>query len=253
MKKGITAAQNINALRWFLYYGVTASWNILYGFPGETNDDYIEQTRLIQKLVFLPPPSTGAVWLERFSPYFREAQETSSFRNVRPHDSYRLIYPGSLDLQRAAYFFEGDLVDPADPEVMNTFLASVEKWKSLWKTDNPPILVYQKVFDGVRVIDKRNPNSDELFFYTDWLADVFLACVDRPVSIANIQAKISKETGRELSLNEVSAGLDRLICRDLVFEESGLYLALPLPLRKGRVGPALRTMQIDSQTVHIDS
>ncbi len=34
MRKGVTAAQNINLLRWAQYYGIEVSWNLLWGFPG---------------------------------------------------------------------------------------------------------------------------------------------------------------------------------------------------------------------------
>ena len=45
MDKGVTPMQNIVCLKWSLYYHVTVSWNILLGFPGETNEDYQRQTR----------------------------------------------------------------------------------------------------------------------------------------------------------------------------------------------------------------
>ena len=31
MRKGVRAAQNINVLRWALYYGIDVSWNVLWG------------------------------------------------------------------------------------------------------------------------------------------------------------------------------------------------------------------------------
>ena len=32
--------QNVFVLKWFRYYGVEVSWNLLYGFPGESVEDY---------------------------------------------------------------------------------------------------------------------------------------------------------------------------------------------------------------------
>ena len=40
MRKGVTALQNIQLLKWCKQYGVTVAWNLLYGFPGETAADY---------------------------------------------------------------------------------------------------------------------------------------------------------------------------------------------------------------------
>src|SRR5207248_1132921 len=39
MRKGITAIQNVNTLRWARYYGIQVNWAILWGFPGETEED----------------------------------------------------------------------------------------------------------------------------------------------------------------------------------------------------------------------
>src|SRR5438309_6041815 len=69
MDKGVTPMQNIICLKWSYYYHVTVLWNILLGFPGETNDDYLRQIDLIPSLFHLhPPEAIGKFWLERFSP-----------------------------------------------------------------------------------------------------------------------------------------------------------------------------------------
>ncbi|MDQ1295393.1 MAG: hypothetical protein QG608_3278 [Actinomycetota bacterium] len=42
----------------------------MHGFPGETDEDYLEQAAVVPHVVHLQPPSgVGQVWLERFSPY----------------------------------------------------------------------------------------------------------------------------------------------------------------------------------------
>ena len=41
------------------------------GFPGETDEDYRQQIKLIKLLLHLPlPECVGNLWLERFSLYF---------------------------------------------------------------------------------------------------------------------------------------------------------------------------------------
>ena len=79
MRKGVRAGQNINLLRWAQYYGITVSWNILWGFPGESEEDYAEQAALLPDLIHLQPPmSAGRIWMERFSPLFTD------------HDAFRM-------------------------------------------------------------------------------------------------------------------------------------------------------------------
>lgn len=76
MDKGVTPMQNIICLKWSVYYPVTVLWNILLGFPGETNEDYQCQLDLIPSLVHLQPPeATGNFWLQRVSPYFTRPHE----------------------------------------------------------------------------------------------------------------------------------------------------------------------------------
>ena len=93
MRKGIRAIQNVNLLRWAQYYDIHVDWNLLWGFPGETEQDYTEQATAIPHLLHLPPPSSAnRIWLERFSPLFTE-HDTFRFRHRTPERSYRYIYP----------------------------------------------------------------------------------------------------------------------------------------------------------------
>src|SRR5262249_18068031 len=117
MRKGIRAVQNVNLLRWSQYYEIRVSWNFLWGFPGETEQDYTEQAAVIPHLIHLQPPaSANRIWLERFSPFF-SGQDTCQFRDKAPEGSYRYVYFDDVDLERVAYFFdylaEGSLPDDA--------------------------------------------------------------------------------------------------------------------------------------------
>src|SRR5205085_6341958 len=98
MRKGVRAAQNVNLLRWARYYDIHVDWNLLWGFPGETEADYSEQEAAIPHLVHLQPPSSAnRVWLERFSPLFTE-RDTFRMRRRAPERSYKYIYPSHADL-----------------------------------------------------------------------------------------------------------------------------------------------------------
>ena len=94
MRKGVTAAQNVNTLRWATYYGVDVSWNVIWGFPGETEGDYAEQVKLVSNLTHLNPPSAAGtrIWLERFSPLFMENRgRVSHLQFRRPEESYAYV------------------------------------------------------------------------------------------------------------------------------------------------------------------
>ncbi|PPJ46401.1 RiPP maturation radical SAM protein 1 [Rhizobium sp. KAs_5_22] len=234
MDKGITGIQNVNSLRWFAYYGVHAFWNLIFGFPGESRRDYEDQRDLIQKLHFLPPPrGIGPIWIERFSPYFRDATEGRHFHGLRPHDSYKYAYPATVDVHRAAYFFEAELIDAVDKSSVSSLTTAVKDWRERWQIEPLPTLVYQKLSNGVRIVDGRSIKIKS-YFYTDLLACAFLFCVDRPRSASNIFDQVTNQIGNSYSASEVGQALSMLVSREFIIQEGDLYLALPLPLRRGR-------------------
>ena len=55
MRKGVTAAQNIQMLRWARELGMSVDWNILVGFPGESPEHYLNQIDLLPSLFHLAP------------------------------------------------------------------------------------------------------------------------------------------------------------------------------------------------------
>jgi len=134
MRKGITALQNVQTLKWLTEFGMTTSWFILYGFPGESLEPYEEMERLLPRLTHLTPPQALApVYIERFSPYQRRPEEFG-IHLTGPSRWYYLAFPGVAEerLSRLAYRF--DFIEPArDPRidqfVEGRLLPLVERWQ----------------------------------------------------------------------------------------------------------------------------
>ena len=59
MRKGVTASQNIQTLKWLTAAGMEVKWNFLYSFPGEDPSAYANLPELIAKLVHLAPPQAS--------------------------------------------------------------------------------------------------------------------------------------------------------------------------------------------------
>jgi ribosomal peptide maturation radical SAM protein 1 len=119
MRKGSTAAMNVQLLKWLQEHDVEPLWNLLVGFAGETDEDFEEMTRLLPSLQHLPPPSFGQglsnlVQIHRFAPY-HDNPETFGLRNVRAAAFYDHLIPSRLLRgDEYGYFFEHDL-DPDAP------------------------------------------------------------------------------------------------------------------------------------------
>jgi ribosomal peptide maturation radical SAM protein 1 len=157
MRKGVTALQNIQLLKWCKQYGVTVAWNLLYGLPGETAADYAAIGRSIEALWHLPPPySVGAVRMDRFSPYFNEA-ESFGLVNVRPMEMYRLLYPLAADrLRNLAYFFDYDQADGGSP---GAFLGDTANKVEQWRQAGDCSLTATRADSPELVITDTRPNA----------------------------------------------------------------------------------------------
>ena len=107
MRKGITGIQNVQLLKWCKELGIRPSWNLIWGFPGESPSDYEAMARLMPQLVHLPPPTAASpLRLDRFSPLFEQAPG-SGITDVAPVPAYRYIYSGlpSEAVHNLAYYF----------------------------------------------------------------------------------------------------------------------------------------------------
>merc|ERR1711966_191930 len=106
MKKGTTAAVNIECLRLCREYGIRPAWTILSGFPGEKEEWYEETNRLLP-LLFHLCPANGIISIryDRFSPYHDRPVDWGL--NLEPYDAYQHVYPAYKDqYSDIAYFFK---------------------------------------------------------------------------------------------------------------------------------------------------
>jgi ribosomal peptide maturation radical SAM protein 1 len=224
MRKGVRAAQNVNVLRWGAHYGIKVNWNIIWGFPGETKEDYAAQAEVIQHLVHLRPPAgAGRVWLERFSPLYTE--ESSGVSARAPELSYRYVYPANVDLDRAAYFFEYQLADALPDSAYAGVRDAVDEWRAAWEGDRPPALTYWSAPGFLQIYDARRPGAEGTYTFEGDLAEIYLACSDRPITASAVRERV----GRQLAVEAVQEAFDEFGERGLMFLDGTLALALALP------------------------
>jgi len=229
MDKGVTPMQNIVCLKWSFYYRVTVSWNILLGFPGETNEDYLRQISLVPSLVHLQPPeATGKFWLERFSPYYTRPNEYG-VRITGPGMAYEYVYDGrQVDLKKIAYDFEYELENwPVDPHVYQELVAAIENWQRLHASADRPFLYYSKALDYVTVYDGRNPKTPTRQRYDGLAALVIELCNESAKSAEQILAGVAGRV--DASVEALTPVLHDLTARRVLYEERGKYFTLAIP------------------------
>ena len=232
MDKGVTPMQNIVCLKWSHYYRVAVSWNILLGFPGETNEDYRRQIDLIPSLFHLQPPeATGKFWLERFSPYYTRPHEYG-VRITGPGMAYEYVYDArQVDLNKIAYDFEYALDDwPVDPHVYQELVDAVEEWQRRARTNDRPFLYYSKAMEYITIYDGRNPQAPTRTRY-DWpAAGIIEVCNEAAKSRDQIRAAL-QASGRAPALSEdrLASALSLLTERRVLHEERDKYFTLAIP------------------------
>jgi ribosomal peptide maturation radical SAM protein 1 len=225
MRKGIRATQNVNLLRWASYYGITTGWNILWGFPGETAQDYEDQAQLLPHLWHLQPPASAArLWIERFSPLY----QTSPTKT--PERSYRYVFPDRVDLRRAAYFFQYELPDALDDNVYQGIRDGVADWIAAWERPKRPALTFRSSPGLVQIYDERHEGAEGTYTFEGALADLYSACSDRPINAAAMRERL----GGRLALPEIHEAFTELHRRGLVFLDESSALALALPAGASR-------------------
>jgi ribosomal peptide maturation radical SAM protein 1 len=230
MDKGVRAAQNVNLLRWARYYGIDVAWSILWGFPGETAEDYTEQAAAASWLTHLQPPQdSGRIWLERFSPMYAEPRRFAVLRR-EPERSYRYVYPERVELDRVAYFFDYE-VDGALPEgTYEPLRRALAAWAGAWRSEPRPTLTYWSAPGYLQIHDGRHPGRGGTYTFEDTIADIYLACADRPASATAVWRGLA--LGQPVGF--VEEVFDEFERRGLLFRDGTLAVALALPAVQGR-------------------
>ena len=249
MKKGTDKLRNIQSLKWFEQFGVRPGWNIIGGFPGETEEDYEEIEDTIPLIFHLTPPSElfQRIHLQRFSPNFDFASEFG-FEDVKPLKLYKYIYDlGDDDLRDIAYYFEYRLpgFERFLPHIRR-INSQIDNWHHKYY-DEHTILKYKVGPGFILIQDSREDNSQTEFTLTGIERELFLLCdkISQFSEIIDMTKKIYPST----TTSDVRTSLQALEKDKLVISEGERYLSLPVAEK-----PVIETTQsIELAEVNGDS
>lgn len=173
MRKGSTAMQNVQLLKWCREHGVRPEWNLLYGFPGESAQDYADSIAMMEAIWFLDPPSGyGPVRLDRFSPYHADPASYGMV-DVQPMAPYAYLYPFARDaLMRIAYYFDYDLAGERPPGA-DRMIERVRRW--MGDPHRGSLIVLDEGEDRL-VIDDRTAGGRRGLRLHGWQARAYDAC-----------------------------------------------------------------------------
>lgn len=228
MRKGTTALRNIQLMKWAREFGITVEWNILYGFPGETPEDYSRMLELLKAIRFLRPPcAAGPIRLDRFSPYHNSPAEFGLI-NVRPMKTYRYLYPFDEEsLKRIAYYFDFDYEADRDP---TGYAAEVVAFVNEWRS-NPQVGTVSSVSrsDGSLAIFDTRPGASVPELTLAGLEQAAYEFCDELQAVPNIVRHLRAEFPTvEFAEERVFEFLNSLVESKLMVTDGRNYLSLAL-------------------------
>lgn len=228
MRKGTTGLQNIQLLKWCRDYGIHADWNLLYGFPGETLEDYRKLLPLLKAIRHLAPPvACGQLRLDRFSPYHSNP-EKYGMRNIRPMETYRHLYPFSPDvLLRIAYYFDFDYAPGENPE---EYSREVREYCAQWKAapGQGALTAVRRPGGSLGLLDTRSSRVRDGWIFHGLEQRAYEFC-----DTAHTPAAVARHLG--LPTENVMAFLDSATANGLMVTDGTKYLSLAQatkPLRR---------------------
>lgn len=226
MRKGTTALRNIQLLKWCREYGISAEWNLLYGFPGETREDYERILALLPAIHFLGPPvACGPIRLDRFSPYF-DAPGSFGFVDVRPVLPYQYLYPFEPEsLARIAYYFDYEYAPGVDPRgYADGVIAHVEEWR---RNPERGCLTAVEMPDGALLLTDTRRNAVDASLRLEGAERLAYEYCDQLRNGGGVAAFVEERTGgAEWPARRVAELLDSFVARGLMVTDGTHYLSL---------------------------
>jgi ribosomal peptide maturation radical SAM protein 1 len=225
MRKGVTGLQNIQLLKWCRETGILPGWNFLWGFPGESPNEYARMAGIIPLLTHLPPPDQGMpICLYRFSPNFDNSAEMG-FTSIAAGSAYSWIYPFPADvLFNLAYYFDYEYRDRRDVAAYtNALVERISEWQETYETSE---LFYSD--NGTRLLlwDFRPIALRNLTILEGLQRELYLAC-DKVSSVAQLARAYGDSDG---SSQAVEDALGPLLKKGLMIRDGERVLSLAVRL-----------------------
>lgn len=135
MQKGTLARQNLLILRNGRSINMFLDWNIIWGLPGDTLQDYQEILALLPLIRHLQPPNNFTpLLLMRFSPYLLQ-QHAHLVTQTRPWTVFEDIYPAGVQIENLATYYTGRYSSGAleNPAVMQEIARQIDIWRGCWE------------------------------------------------------------------------------------------------------------------------
>jgi ribosomal peptide maturation radical SAM protein 1 len=227
MRKGASRLQNVQLLKWCKEYGVRAQWNLIWGFPGESPEEYAAMAELLPLLSHLPPPETmGPLRLDRFSPYFNQPEQFG-IANLEPCPAYRYVYPfAPAALSNLAYYFTFECRSGTNGE---SYVQPLVEQVSAWKEAHELSDLFFKHMDSYLIVFDLRPAAKERLSVLQGLQRILYVACDSIQSLSALRRRAQEDSGRQVCADEILEALAPLEALGLLLREGDSFLSLAIP------------------------
>lgn len=238
MDKGVRAWQNLQLLKWSRELGLRLSWSMLWGFPGERDEDYQEIAGWLPMLEHLQPPSSLLhLRYDRYSVYHQNAKQLGMI--LMPVRAMSYVYPlAPADLDGLTYFFTTEAgPGPLDVNVTARgelaerrpgILAvgeAVSQWRTEFLVARPPILSMVDRDGVLDIVDSRRCARQPRVTLSGAVRAVCLACDTAPRG-DHLAAILGSDFGIDVPADELAAIVARLSRDGLILPIDGRLVGL---------------------------
>lgn len=224
MNKGVTVLKNLLFLRNCAKYGITPSWNILYGFYNETDDEILEQINIIKKIRHLAPPMVVTkVRLDRYSTYFENFREKLKFNGYSK--VYNSIFRAKSIDENLCYYFDYNYFN-LNNSIIDDLYREVQIWKIDRKKYNKIILEKNKKH-YYYFSDNQNESINELDLVE---VDILILC-NEIINKKKLTQVLSEKYDETIIFNK----LKNLVNRDIIIEINDYLLNIAIEFTKQEI------------------
>ncbi len=234
MNKGCRAIRQIETLKSCRAHHVSLAWNLLCGFPGETEEQMAELAELLPKVMHLPSPNHLLhIVYQRYGEY-TENQEKYGLK-LRPAETYSFAYADEDFIRRSAYVFE-----PIDPEERRIYWDVRKKGKSYLRVQeivedwvasrwNLQRLDMEDKGSTIDIYDMRKIARHTVYSLEGAKADLY-----RATRAVRQEQPLLQELAAQYGEDELRAALAWLCEENLMVHIGHEYLALAVDMHAGK-------------------
>jgi hypothetical protein len=230
LNKGTTAIQNIETMKHCEALGIVSSSNLLIHFPGSDEADVSETLHAIDFVLPFLPLRIVHFWLGLASPVFQNP-ESFGISRIENHPFYRCLFPAAVhrNIRFMIQSYKGDRIR------QKSLWKPVKEKMTLWKKayeelhQEPgaqPILYYEDGREFLIVTQRRAQDQNMTHRLTGPSRDVYLFC-GHARSVRRILDEFP-----HLAEEKLMPFLKLMVAKRLMFEETGRFLSLAVPLRR---------------------